>query len=251
MHAVVGTTGFSDDDISSFRDAFKSSNCLIAANFAIGAVLMMKFAEQAAPYFETAEIIEFHHNAKADAPSGTAMATVALRRVSPTVDGSIYDLLVELGIELLPNTAGCRTVAEALGLPPSDYRDLVLEEKPAGVSREAAGEVLAEHAAASPARALDLDDDAVQGFLARVRSLAEWTPELALPAFDEAALAETARELAWGKRSFAEIRREPLLDALRRRLTHEQLRQRVPKAIGLIRTGDTIQYANMVLVSGR
>lgn len=75
MHAVVGTTGFSDDDISSFTKAFTGSNCLIAANFAIGAVLMMKFAEQAAPYFETAEIIEFHHNAKQDAPSGTAMAT--------------------------------------------------------------------------------------------------------------------------------------------------------------------------------
>ncbi|NBU38521.1 MAG: 4-hydroxy-tetrahydrodipicolinate reductase, partial [Actinobacteria bacterium] len=75
MHAVVGTTGFSDDDIASFASAFTGSNCLIAANFAIGAVLMMKFAEQAAPYFETAEIIEFHHNAKADAPSGTAMAT--------------------------------------------------------------------------------------------------------------------------------------------------------------------------------
>ncbi|MGA0116962.1 MAG: 4-hydroxy-tetrahydrodipicolinate reductase [Ilumatobacteraceae bacterium] len=75
MHAVVGTTGFSDDDIASFGRAFTGSNCLIAANFAIGAVLMMKFAEQAAPYFETAEIIEFHHNAKQDAPSGTAMAT--------------------------------------------------------------------------------------------------------------------------------------------------------------------------------
>ncbi|NBQ98890.1 MAG: 4-hydroxy-tetrahydrodipicolinate reductase [Actinobacteria bacterium] len=75
MHAVVGTTGFTDDDIASFRSAFTGSNCLVAANFAIGAVLMMKFAEQAAPYFETAEIIEFHHNAKADAPSGTAMAT--------------------------------------------------------------------------------------------------------------------------------------------------------------------------------
>lgn len=75
MHAVVGTTGFSDDDIASFEKAFTGSNCLIAANFAIGAVLMMKFAEQAAPYFETAEIIEFHHNAKQDAPSGTAMAT--------------------------------------------------------------------------------------------------------------------------------------------------------------------------------
>ena len=75
IHAVVGTTGFSDDDLASFKAAFTSSNCLIAANFAIGAVLMMKFAEQAAPYFETAEIIELHHNAKADAPSGTAVVT--------------------------------------------------------------------------------------------------------------------------------------------------------------------------------
>lgn len=75
MHAVVGTTGFSDEDIAEFRTAFTGSNCLIAANFAIGAVLMMRFAELAAPWFETAEIIEFHHNAKADAPSGTAMAT--------------------------------------------------------------------------------------------------------------------------------------------------------------------------------
>ena len=75
MHAVVGTTGFSSDDIDVFTKAFTGSNCLIAANFAIGAVLMMKFAEQAAPFFETAEIIEFHHNAKADAPSGTALVT--------------------------------------------------------------------------------------------------------------------------------------------------------------------------------
>lgn len=75
VHAVVGTTGFSDADLAQFESQFQSSNCLIAANFAIGAVLMMKFAEQAAPYFETAEIIEFHHDAKADAPSGTAMAT--------------------------------------------------------------------------------------------------------------------------------------------------------------------------------
>ena len=49
MHAVVGTTGFTDDDIASFRSAFTGSNCLIAANFAISAVLMMRFAELAAP----------------------------------------------------------------------------------------------------------------------------------------------------------------------------------------------------------
>ncbi len=75
VHAVVGTTGFSDDDLTNIRSAFTSSNCLIAANFAISAVLMMKFAELAAPWFDTAEIIELHHDNKADAPSGTAMAT--------------------------------------------------------------------------------------------------------------------------------------------------------------------------------
>ena len=85
MHAVVGTTGFTDDDVESFRGAFTGSNCLIAANFAIGAVLMMRFAEQAAPWFETAEIIEFHHNAKADAPSGTALAT-ARRMAAASTD---------------------------------------------------------------------------------------------------------------------------------------------------------------------
>ena len=75
VHAVVGTTGFSDDDYTTFRSAFTSSNCLIAANFAISAVLMMKFAALAAPWFDTAEIIELHHDNKADAPSGTAVAT--------------------------------------------------------------------------------------------------------------------------------------------------------------------------------
>lgn len=75
VHAVVGTTGFADDDLHRFRATFTSSNCLIAPNFAIGAVLMMRFAELAAPHFETAEIIELHHDQKIDAPSGTAMRT--------------------------------------------------------------------------------------------------------------------------------------------------------------------------------
>lgn len=75
IHAVTGTTGFSDTDLDGFRSAFSSSNCVIAPNFAIGAVLMMRFAEIAAPYFETAEIVELHHDAKLDAPSGTAMLT--------------------------------------------------------------------------------------------------------------------------------------------------------------------------------
>jgi len=85
VHAVVGTTGFSDDDLSNFRSAFQSSNCLIAANFAISAVLMMKFAEMASPWFDTAEIIELHHDNKADAPSGTAMAT-AKRMAAASTD---------------------------------------------------------------------------------------------------------------------------------------------------------------------
>ena len=63
------------DDVERFAALFTRSNCVIAPNFAIGAVLMMRFAELAAPYFETAEIIELHHDQKIDAPSGTAMAT--------------------------------------------------------------------------------------------------------------------------------------------------------------------------------
>jgi 4-hydroxy-tetrahydrodipicolinate reductase len=76
VHAVVGTTGFSDSDLARFRESFVRSNCIIAPNFAIGAVLMMRFAEMAAPFFETAEVIEYHHDKKIDAPSGTAAATV-------------------------------------------------------------------------------------------------------------------------------------------------------------------------------
>jgi 4-hydroxy-tetrahydrodipicolinate reductase len=77
VHAVVGTTGFSDADLATFEQQFTRSNCLIAPNFAIGAVLMMRFAELAAPFFDTAEIIEVHHDGKADSPSGTAVSTAA------------------------------------------------------------------------------------------------------------------------------------------------------------------------------
>jgi 4-hydroxy-tetrahydrodipicolinate reductase len=76
VHAVVGTTGFTAADHERFRARFTRSNCIIAPNFAIGAVLMMRFAELAAPWFETAEVIELHHDQKVDAPSGTAMLTM-------------------------------------------------------------------------------------------------------------------------------------------------------------------------------
>jgi 4-hydroxy-tetrahydrodipicolinate reductase len=75
VHAVVGTSGFTDDDLNGLRASFTSSNCVIVPNFAIGAVLMMRFAEMAAPFFESAEIIELHHDQKIDAPSGTSLHT--------------------------------------------------------------------------------------------------------------------------------------------------------------------------------
>jgi len=77
VHAVVGTTGFTEAELAEFSELFDAStaNAAIVPNFAVGAVLMMRFAEMAAPFFETAEIIELHHNQKIDAPSGTAALT--------------------------------------------------------------------------------------------------------------------------------------------------------------------------------
>lgn len=75
IHAVVGTTGFSAEDLEHVAGLFERSNCIIAPNFALSAVLMMRFAELAAPLFDSAEVIELHHDAKVDAPSGTAMMT--------------------------------------------------------------------------------------------------------------------------------------------------------------------------------
>ena len=76
IHAVVGTSGLTGDDVAALRAAFVRSHCLIAPNFAVGAVLMMRFAALAAPFFDTAEVIELHHDGKVDAPSGTALMTL-------------------------------------------------------------------------------------------------------------------------------------------------------------------------------
>ena len=78
IHAVIGTTGLGEaalDELAAAFPASGGSGCVVAPNFAIGAVLMMRFAELAAPWFDTAEIIELHHDAKVDAPSGTAVST--------------------------------------------------------------------------------------------------------------------------------------------------------------------------------
>jgi 4-hydroxy-tetrahydrodipicolinate reductase len=76
VHAVVGTTGLGEPDYQALRDAFTRSNCVVAPNFAIGALLLMRLAEVAAPYFDSVEVIELHHETKIDAPSGTAMLTL-------------------------------------------------------------------------------------------------------------------------------------------------------------------------------
>ena len=77
VHAVVGTTGFTDERLDRLREQLRGHDVgiIVAANFSIGAILMMHFAEQAAAFYESVEIIELHHPNKADAPSGTAAAT--------------------------------------------------------------------------------------------------------------------------------------------------------------------------------
>lgn len=79
IHAVVGTTGFDDERLAQLRGwAGDRTGVLIAPNFSLGAVLMMRFAALAAPHFESVEIVELHHPDKADAPSGTARRTAEL-----------------------------------------------------------------------------------------------------------------------------------------------------------------------------
>ena len=81
LNVVVGTSGFGDDrlaEVRSWLDAAPGTRVLIAPNFSIGAILMMRFAAQAARFFDSAEIIELHHANKMDAPSGTALRTASL-----------------------------------------------------------------------------------------------------------------------------------------------------------------------------
>jgi 4-hydroxy-tetrahydrodipicolinate reductase len=79
IHAVVGTTGLGDVELEEAARLFADSpaNAVVAPNFAIGAVLLMRFCELAAPHMDGVEVIELHHDAKRDAPSGTARQTAA------------------------------------------------------------------------------------------------------------------------------------------------------------------------------
>ncbi len=80
IHVVAGTTGFTQSDLDDLSVLFpeeggSGAHCILAANFAIGAVLMMRFAAMAAPWFDSAEVVELHHEGKRDAPSGTSLRT--------------------------------------------------------------------------------------------------------------------------------------------------------------------------------
>ena len=80
VHCVVGTTGMTDAQMAELTSLAESgpANLIVAANFAVGAVLMMRFAEEASRFMESAEIVELHHSGKIDAPSGTAAHTAEL-----------------------------------------------------------------------------------------------------------------------------------------------------------------------------
>ncbi len=109
VNAVVGTSGFDADRIAGLRVQWGSGppNCLVVPNFSIGAVVMMRLAEIAAPHFAASEVIEMHHDHKVDAPSGTAIATAErIAEVAP------QSRAVE-STELLPGVRG----ADVAGVP--------------------------------------------------------------------------------------------------------------------------------------
>ncbi len=104
------------------------------------------------------------------------------------------------------------------------YDDLILSENEASATGETAEQILAEAAAGHLDRALALDAPEVAGFLARVRSLREWMPELSLPAFEDGQIRDLLPALVAGRKSFAEMKRAPLLSILQGALPHDQLR---------------------------
>ena len=119
VDCVIGTTGLANDTLQELAALAPEQTCLfVAPNFTVGAVLMMRFAEMAAPYLNEAEVIEFHHARKKDAPSGTAKRTAeiiaAAREGAPTVPGRESEL---------PGCEGARG-AEIDGVPVHSVRSM-------------------------------------------------------------------------------------------------------------------------------
>lgn len=109
MHCVVGTTGFDEDRLAQVRQWCQTHSqvgVLIAPNFSIGAVLMMRLAELAAPYFESAEVIELHHPDKVDAPSGTASHTA--RAIARARGAAGVEPMPDATTSSLPGARGAR-----------------------------------------------------------------------------------------------------------------------------------------------
>jgi 4-hydroxy-tetrahydrodipicolinate reductase len=109
IHAVVGTTGFTDERLDQLRTTLadrEGVNILVAPNFSIGAVLMMRFAEQAAAFYESAEIIELHHPGKADAPSGTAANTA--HRIAAARNAAALGEPPDATVQELPGARGAQ-----------------------------------------------------------------------------------------------------------------------------------------------
>ena len=106
LHVVVGTTGFDDERLAQLEGWLDNTSvgALVAPNFGIGAVLMMRFAAVAAPYFESVEIVELHHPNKVDAPSGTARRTAEMvadaRASKPSPDATTQELDGARGAEI-------------------------------------------------------------------------------------------------------------------------------------------------------
>lgn len=119
VDCVIGTTGLSNDTLAELAALAPAGTCLfVAPNFTVGAVLMMRFAEMAAPYLDEAEVIEFHHARKKDAPSGTAKRTAemiaAAREGAPSVPGRESEL---------PGCDGARG-AQVEGVPVHSVRSM-------------------------------------------------------------------------------------------------------------------------------
>jgi 4-hydroxy-tetrahydrodipicolinate reductase len=107
IHVVCGTTGLSESDIDELRREFsKSAHAILAANFSIGAALMMRCAELCAPFVEGAEVLELHHARKRDAPSGTSLETIRRMQASRDDAGAPLWAPDPTEAEVLPGARG-------------------------------------------------------------------------------------------------------------------------------------------------
>ena len=119
IHLVIGTTGFTDERLAQVEEWLTQRpevGVLVAPNFSVGAVLMMRFAEQAAPFFDSVEIVELHHPGKADAPSGTAARTA--QRVAAARDAAGRPVAPDATVDGLAGARG----ADVQGVPVHSVR---------------------------------------------------------------------------------------------------------------------------------